>query len=158
MAETLINAGIPIRFEAGGQIEITNEAGTTYDVVLIEAGTLQIEPGGYEPIIYHNRDALQVPLRGQERLTRIAFTAQLTSFAASQLIQILAEIKSTSSEMALFTFVVKYANYKGATAGQTVTVAKCFVQTPARVRAGVQLDTVEVEMMSITAVPTMGTY
>ena len=157
MADTNINTGVPIRFEADGQLDITDGA-TTYDVKQIAQGTVEFEPGGYASISYKDRGVLQDDLEGDEIPSRIRFSIQLTSFQAAQLYAILTARDTSTGKKKKFTIAVKYAAYKGATTGQTVTFADCVLDTQVRIRAGAELDTMEWDMKSNDPFPAIGTY
>lgn len=154
-----INTKLPMRFESGGEFALLDGA-TEYTFKQIDPGTLQYEPGGYEPLNYTDRGEQQFPLEGDERLSIIRLQLKLSEFEASKVLALSRARDTGTGKMKAYGLELRWRDYKGATAGDKVTFAATdgYFTKPAMVRAGERFDTVEIEMAFIDPLGTIATH
>lgn len=153
------------RWENGGTITIaTYSAGSpgTADTILnVEKGTLRFTPGLEEPIEYADRSALNTsPLAGDERPTEVEIEVKCTkTFSVSGELYQRLTAAAASGTVPKFQIVCQFPNFKGDTAGESVTFNHCIV-APGGVQyqATGDIDKLMLKFRSMTARPTCATY
>lgn len=153
---TAINNDTPKRFEAGGKFILIDGA-TEYELLQMEPGSVSLEPGGYEPLNYTDRGVQQFPLEGDERLSMIKATLKLSEFDSSTLIALGNGRDTSTGKMKAFGVRIEWYDHKGAATGDSAAYAntKCYFTKPPVIKTGDKFDTVEIELASISPLPTL---
>jgi hypothetical protein len=159
-----INSGVPIRFENGGILTLTESGGSADTVLLIEAGTLTFKPGGREAIVYKDRGTLATSaVEGDERPTEVSFDIKIAPGAfvdSGQVFKRLAVVGS-SGVSAKFSVVVSFPDARGAIVGDRITFAHCVLQEQPEYTAGGEndgLDHLKIKMIDLEAFPVAASY
>lgn len=153
MADTTINNGSPLRFEAGGVFRLTDGA-TDYAIVNRDRGTLQIEEGGYEVLRYRDRDANKLPLRGGEEPTKIKLTMKLTSLNTADIVALSKKKESAKNLMYSFAVAIEWPDTDATATIHKRSFASAYFVKPAMVKEGADFDTVEIEMEAVAGLGT----
>lgn len=164
MADTNINQGNFLRFENGGIARITPSGGSDYAVAKILPGSLSMEFGYTEGVTIMDRGSLSTTvLDGDERPSKISFTARLTKLgmtAANELLSVLNPAASGGVKV-LFRLQIDVPDAKGGAAGTRYSFASCFLVSPPKYKAGGSgnnPDEISFEIESRVAAPTISTY
>lgn len=148
MATTPINNTQPIRFEAGGTATFTDSAALDVEVNNREKGTLEVEQGGYEVLDYQNKGLNQIPLEGDQVMSRIRMRMKLTKKGTNDIMSLSQARDTTTGLVKVYTLVVRWLDHKNVATYTQHTFTNVFFTRPARIVEGTRFDTVEVEMMS----------
>ena len=159
MAAVDINEALPIAFELGGTLTI-NDGTDTCTVFNIEPGSMEVDPGGYEPRVYQDRGANKTPLKGKARESVIKFRVK-DSKAMTETKGIFALASQTDSTgvVKTFTVVIKIPHAGvGGTAGDQITFTGCYFEPYPKRVPGAEFDIIDVTMRSTDPVGTPTTY
>lgn len=106
---------------------------------------------------YTDRGTQQVPLEGDDQLCDISISLKAGGQAGATGIINALNVASTNNLAKTYGLAVKIPNLKGAAAGESFTWAAVWLAEPAQFRAGVDFDTIELRLKSVTG-PTVATY
>lgn len=150
-----INTAVPIRFETGGILRLTDST-TDYDIENRETGTLRIVAGGYELYGYKNKGITQTPVEGDENISVITASVKLTSVASGQLLA-LAQARDTATGLVkLYTsLLIAIPRFKDSTDYEQWLFNGVWFPSQPVVTSGTELDTVELTVHSKDALPTL---
>jgi len=164
MPDTDINAGNAIRFENGGKLRIFNVAGSTsYNVLLLESGTLEIDDADTEGIPIMDRGRLiQKVLDGDERASMIRVRAKCTKLGLTGATELRALVRPSASGglKQLFNIEIDIPDARS-TAGTRISAASCWVPEPIGYRAGgagQNVDTIDITFRVEGGEVTAATY
>lgn len=156
-----INSNIR-RLEAGSIVTIRDLAAGTADTIAnIEAGSVRWEPGLEEPLAYMDRGTLNAsPLAGDERPTTVELSVKFSKMlsVSGELYKRLTAAPS-SGLVPRFEIIIKIPDYKGHTAGESVTFAYCYVAPGGlKYQAGDRFDTLSISLIDLEARPVTAAY
>ncbi len=157
-----INAGVPVRFEAGGVILIGAD-----DILNVKEGTLKWGVKGYEPLPQTDRGVLTDVVAGNERPCEIEIDVKYTSLVDAdgllpKLMGALAtnKIVNRTAGGLIFTFDMTVRLF--ASAGQplpydNIVFTKCYLPDGLSFSAasGTEVDTLSLKLMSHAMSPTI---
>lgn len=136
----------PARFENGGILQIGSDI-----VLFVEAGTLERVNPFTEKLQLKDRGVLQRPREGDEAPGTLRFDVKYTSaLTAGELEELIGNNGNDSTNLGSapeFTVLIKYPNYRGASAGRQFQSTKCYFSGAARIVAGTEFDRMTVEMV-----------
>lgn len=151
MPDTDINAGSPLRFENGGKIRIFNNAGSSsYNVLLVQDGTLQVDDADREGIPYMDRSSLSGNVvEGDQRPSFIRFSGKVTKLGMTGAAELLSVLRPAAASGLKTTYKVEIDLFdaRGGSTGLRCTGLKCWVPEPVNYRAGgagPNLDTLDI--------------
>lgn len=160
MSTTNINAGLPIKFDLGGTVTVT-DGSTDYVLHNRAPGTLQVEPGGYEQLEFTELGAVQTPIEGNQKPTMVRLSLRLTHGDTTDIIALSkARVSGTGTIRAVKTYSVKivWPQVVGQTTLKQLALTGCWFAGPVKIKEGNEFDTVEVELKSSDALGTDTPY
>jgi hypothetical protein len=167
-----INAGLPVRFESGGTIQIGSDP-----ILNVVSGTLTWKVRGYQPIPHRDRGKLQGVLAGDEQGCSLGLDVMYTAGAngmvgtgtppggfLSKLFGALTsgKINNRTSTGELFTFnvTIRIPDGMGVATGDQYVFEKCYLPDGADFAAvpGADFDKLTISLESHSLTPTMSRY
>lgn len=152
-----VNAGQPIRFEAGGTLTIGADT-----LLKIVAGTLRYTEPGRQGISIRDRGALSgVVLSGdQEAVTgEIDVLCTVGSLSGASELRSVLKPADTSGAKTLLSVVVKIPDGQSVATGTSITFAKLWVQNLEYTAGGTgEVDRLKVRFQDEEMAPAYGTY
>lgn len=147
------------RFESGGSLTI-NDGTTTLTIKAIEPGTLEHEPGFYEPLEWTDRGNLMTPFEGDARPGRLKLNGKFTGWAQSGDVPgFMLSRDTTTGLMKLYTVTVKIPDVKDGLVGDQGVFANCFLPAGGlKYKAGAKFDMWDLEMVNNEVKPTWTRY
>ncbi len=149
-----INA-TPTRFENAGILELSDDAGSTWDTIEnYVPGSLAITPGLRDALEYTDRGEQQVPLRGDEAITELSFDVYLTSDTGADELAEKLIADGSGATVTVYSVRATWRTYREAAIGKKVTIDNCYVP-PGQLglQSAADVDRMTIRMRSIEPFP-----
>lgn len=155
MANT--NTGSPVRWENGGILRVVIDPdGTPADneLLLVEAGTINFQPGLTEGIVIMDRGQLTGVKSGDERPSTVSFTLKIGKTTFDTLLDLMTPTDSGGDKV-LFDIEIEFTDGTGGTVDEGVRFQDCWMPDGYQYQTGSggAVDTVSFTLNSLSHEP-----
>ena len=155
-----VNSGQPVVHRLGGKLTLKKGA-SSYVVLNVVDGTIEVTPGGYDSIEWDSGGNLNVPLEGDPKRSKVKLTAMFTGkTGVGELLDFMLKRDTATGLKYTFDCDVEWDKYKGAGNYTKAALTNCFFMDPGSIKggAGKDYDKVEIEFFSNDPIPGLTQY